>query len=123
MKLGFAPRTVSLVLKIALMFVSAVLPTLRAGAVGLDDDVIQLERDWEFIRYETATADREKRFEVLATAAHKLTITNPGRAEPLIWEGIVTSSLAGEKGGVRDSLWSNRPDPSLKSLSASTALR
>jgi tetratricopeptide (TPR) repeat protein len=52
------------------------------------------------IRYQTPKADREKRYELLAAKAHKLSETYPDRAEPLVWEGIVVSSWAGEKGGL-----------------------
>jgi tetratricopeptide (TPR) repeat protein len=32
--------------------------------------------------------------------AHRLSEAQPQRSEPLVWEGIVVSSLAGEKGGL-----------------------
>ena len=60
----------------------------------------ELQRDWEVIRYQTPAAEREKRFEALAAKAHQVSESFPGRSEPLVWEGIVVSSLAGEKGGL-----------------------
>ncbi|HEY6134944.1 MAG TPA: hypothetical protein VIW70_13265 [Rubrivivax sp.] len=77
----------------------ALLP-LAAWAAPVDDAVAELQRDWEVIRYQTPTGDREKRFEALSTKAHKVTEAYPGRSEPLIWEGIIVSSWAGEKGGI-----------------------
>jgi len=77
----------------------ALLP-LAAWAAPVDDAVAELQRDWEMIRYQAPAAEREKRFESLSTKAHKVTETYPGRSEPLIWEGIIVSSWAGEKGGV-----------------------
>jgi tetratricopeptide (TPR) repeat protein len=71
-----------------------------AAAAPVDDAVTELQRDWEVIRYQTPAAEREKRFEALAAKAHKVSETFPGRSEPLVWEGIVVSSLAGEKGGL-----------------------
>ncbi|MBD9666948.1 MULTISPECIES: hypothetical protein [unclassified Variovorax] len=71
-----------------------------ALAAGVDDDVVELQHDWEAIRYQTPAAEREKRFEALAAKAHKVSETYPGRAEPLVWEGIIVSSWAGEKGGL-----------------------
>lgn len=77
----------------------AALPS-AAFAVGVDDAVVELQHDWEAIRYQTPAAEREKRFEALAAKARKVSETFPGRAEPLVWEGIIVSSWAGEKGGL-----------------------
>ncbi len=71
-----------------------------AFAAGVDDAVVELQHDWEAIRYQTPAAEREKRFEALAAKARKVSETFPGRAEPLVWEGIIVSSWAGEKGGL-----------------------
>ena len=73
---------------------------LAGTAAPVDDAVTELQRDWEVIRYQTPSAEREKRFEALAGKAHQLSVTYPGRSEPLVWEGIVVSSWAGEKGGL-----------------------
>ncbi|MDP2006968.1 MAG: hypothetical protein Q8K45_14930 [Rubrivivax sp.] len=73
---------------------------LAGTAAPVDDAVTELQRDWEVIRYQTPAAEREKRFEALAGKAHQLSATYPGRSEPLVWEGIVVSSWAGEKGGL-----------------------
>jgi tetratricopeptide (TPR) repeat protein len=78
---------------------AAALPR-AAFAAGVDDAVAELQHDWEAIRYQTPAAEREKRFEALAAKAHKVSETYPGRAEPLVWEGIIVSSWAGEKGGL-----------------------
>jgi tetratricopeptide (TPR) repeat protein len=74
--------------------------TSRAQAAPIDDAVADLQRDWEVIRYQLPPAEREKRFEALAAKAHKVSETFAGRSEPLVWEGIIVSSLAGEKGGL-----------------------
>lgn len=73
------------------------LPTLAAP---VDDAVTELQRGWEVVRYQTPASEREKRFEALAAKAHQASEAFPGRSEPLIWEGIVVSSWAGEKGGL-----------------------
>ena len=77
----------------------ALLP-LAAWAAPVDDAVAELQHDWEVIRYQAPAAEREKRFESLSAKAHKVAETYPGRSEPLIWEGIIVSSWAGEKGGI-----------------------
>lgn len=77
----------------------AMLPRAAFAAVA-DDAVVDLQHDWEAIRYQAPAAEREKRFEALAAKARKVSETYPGRAEPLVWEGIIVSSWAGEKGGL-----------------------
>ena len=71
-----------------------------AHAAPMDDAVVELQREWEVTRYQTPAGEREKRFETLAAKAHQTTEAFPNRAEPLIWEGIIDSSLAAEKGGL-----------------------
>lgn len=85
-----------------LLAAAALLPlgTFSASAAPVDDAVQDLQRGWEVVRYQTPAAEREKRYEALAAKAHQTTEAFPGRSEPLIWEGIVVSSLAGEKGGL-----------------------
>ena len=82
-----------------LLALAGVLP-IAAHAAGVDDAVAELQRDWEVIRYQTAASEREKRFEALAAKARKVSETFPARSEPLVWEGIIVSSYAGEKGGL-----------------------
>lgn len=83
----------------ALLAAGGVLPW-AAQAAPLDDAVAGLQRDWEVVRYQTPAAEREKRFEALAAKAHQVSTSFPGRSEALIWEGIIVSSYAGEKGGL-----------------------
>ena len=71
-----------------------------AHAAPVDDAVAELQHDWEVARYQMPSAEREKRFEVLTAKARKVSESFPGRAEPLVWEGIIVSTYAGEKGGL-----------------------
>jgi tetratricopeptide (TPR) repeat protein len=71
-----------------------------AWAAPVDDAVAELQREWEVTRYQAPAAERQKRFEALAARAHQVSEAHAGRAEPLVWEGIIVSSLAGEKGGL-----------------------
>ncbi|RZL92741.1 MAG: hypothetical protein EOP82_09295 [Variovorax sp.] len=73
---------------------------LAARAAGVEESVTELQHEWEVIRYQTPPAEREKRFEALAAKARKVSEAHPGRSEPLVWEGIIVSSWAGEKGGL-----------------------
>jgi tetratricopeptide (TPR) repeat protein len=87
-------------LSLGLALACAALVPLPASAAPVDDAVTALQRDWEVIRYQTPASEREKRFEALAAKAHETSTRFPGRAEPLVWEGIIVSSLAGERGGL-----------------------
>ena len=72
----------------------------RAQAASVESAVAELQRDWESIRYQAPAGEREKLFEALAAKAHTVSDSFGGRSEPLVWEGIIVSSLAGEKGGL-----------------------
>lgn len=77
----------------------ALLP-LALHAAPVDDAVARVQQDWETIRYDVPAAQRAQRFEALAKAAHDVSTQFADRSEPLVWEGIVLSSWAGEKGGL-----------------------
>lgn len=98
-----SPRRTTLRVAAALAVVATLAGSLApadARAAPVDEAVVDLQHDWEVIRYQTPATEREKRFEALATRAHQVSEANPGRAEPLVWEGIIVSSWAGEKGGL-----------------------
>jgi tetratricopeptide (TPR) repeat protein len=71
-----------------------------AHGATVDGAVADLQREWESIRYQAPPTEREKRFEALAAKAHTVSESFAGRSEPLVWEGIIVSSWAGEKGGL-----------------------
>lgn len=62
--------------------------------------VAQLQDRWAQINYQLPRDQREAAFEDLARQAAKTRQARMHDADALIWEGIVLSSLAGEKGGV-----------------------
>ncbi|PZQ30000.1 MAG: hypothetical protein DI562_07815 [Stenotrophomonas acidaminiphila] len=62
--------------------------------------VAQVRDRWAQINYQVPKAQRESAFEDLLTQAQALRQANPRDASALIWEGIVLSSLAGERGGM-----------------------
>lgn len=63
-------------------------------------DIVPLQQQWAQIRYQTPEDARAKAFEALATEAERVTAANPGKAEALIWQGIILSTWAGAKGGL-----------------------
>ncbi|MCU0952295.1 MAG: hypothetical protein MUC68_14850 [Burkholderiaceae bacterium] len=85
----------------ALLLQAAVLTApVVAQAAPVDDEVAQLQRDWEVVKYKTPAAQQEKRFDELAAKAAQVVAAYPDRAEPLVWQGIIVSSLAGARGGL-----------------------
>lgn len=83
-----------------LMFALAAGATPALPATDVTDGVVELQHEWEVIRYQTPEKAREKHFEALAAKARALAEAHSGSAEPLVWEGIILSSWAGEKGGL-----------------------
>lgn len=88
--------------RVALTFCAAAVMALSpvAWSATVEEAVVELQQGWETINYKTPAAEREKKFEALAGRAHKLSESFAGRPEPLVWEGIILSSWAGEKGGL-----------------------
>ena len=71
-----------------------------AWSAPADEAVAELQQAWEQINYKTPGPEREKKYETLAGRAHAVSASFAGRPEPLVWEGIILSSWAGEKGGL-----------------------
>jgi tetratricopeptide (TPR) repeat protein len=70
------------------------------AATPMDDAVAELQREWEVVRYQVPAADKLGRWEALASKAHRVSAQYPSQSEPLIWEGIIVSTWAGDKGGL-----------------------
>jgi len=93
-------RRLLIALGMAGFAIAAILQPLAARAAGVEGAVVDLQHEWEVIKYQTANSEREKRFEALAAKAHQVSETYTGRSEALIWEGIITASWASDKGGL-----------------------
>jgi tetratricopeptide (TPR) repeat protein len=73
---------------------------VAAQAADVDPRVAAIQSSWAHIKYQVRDTDAQAaQMEKLAGQADALVRAMPGRAEPLIWDGIVTSTLAGMKGG------------------------
>lgn len=68
--------------------------SFNVSAATMDASIAQLQHEWATANYQTPEKDRQAALEKLVKEAHQVTLANPGRAEPLIWEGIITSTLA-----------------------------
>ena len=93
----------NLVKKIAIsLFVSSMF--LQSAFAGVDEDVFQLKKTWEQLKYKTLLNEQEKGFESLLTQSEKVTAQYPNKAEPLIWQGIIEGTFAGVRNGIRGQL-------------------
>jgi tetratricopeptide (TPR) repeat protein len=86
--------------KVGLLVAAIFTFSTSLAIAGVEEDVSQLQKSWEKVKYQTPTTEHEKGFESLMKDADKLVIQNPNRAEVLIWQGIIESSYAGAKGGL-----------------------
>jgi tetratricopeptide (TPR) repeat protein len=68
---------------------------------AFDSELLSIQQAWATVNYETPAGDpRKEAFDALEKRAESFAKQHPGRAEALIWEGIVESSYAGAKGGL-----------------------
>lgn len=76
---------------------------LMAGstlASPVDEAIRPIQDRWAEIKYRLPEKQQPGQYQALAAQARKLAERHPGRAEVLIWEGIVLSSEAGARGGL-----------------------
>ena len=77
--------------------------TIAAAATdpAFDAELLNIQQAWARANYEIPSGDaRVQAFDALEKRAEQFTHAHPGRAEALIWEGIIESSYAGAKGGL-----------------------
>ena len=71
------------------------MPAFASDNGAMDADVMRINNSWAHIRYQVK--DRNAQYSQLASLekqAHSITQKYPGKAEPLLWEGIVVSEEA-----------------------------
>ena len=72
-----------------------------AGAAdAVMDAVTDLQHGWARAYYQVPEKQKEAVFKELASKSHGITVANPGRVEPMIWEAIILSSYAKFSGGL-----------------------
>jgi tetratricopeptide (TPR) repeat protein len=72
----------------------------EAMADTLDENIASLQHGWAQAYYQVPEKQKDTAFKDLAAKAHQITTANPGRAEPMVWEGIILSSYAKFVGGL-----------------------
>lgn len=66
-----------------------------AALAGVTEDVKSINDGWAHIVYEVrGSSTQTKALDALAKQAAQIVARNPGKAEPLLWQGIVTSEQA-----------------------------
>lgn len=66
----------------------------NASADALSDDIDSLQHGWANAYYQTPEDQKDAVFTQLQNQAHQISSKYAGRAEPLIWEAIITSTHA-----------------------------
>jgi tetratricopeptide (TPR) repeat protein len=84
------------------IFLSSIL--ISSAFAGMDEDVFQLKKTWEQLKYKTPLNEQEKGFEALLKQSEKVTAQYPDKAEPLVWQGIIEGTFAGVRNGIRGQL-------------------
>lgn len=86
-----------------LLLISSALALISGGSAladTCDDHVRALQSRWEHVNYEVAKSQRTSEMGKLASLADGYVAQCPGRAEPLVWDAIITASTGGLKGGL-----------------------
>ena len=84
----------------ALALAAPAAPALASQDPAMDAAVARVEHEWERIKYQiTDPRVQHAQIEVLARDAAAVAARYPGRAEPLIWEGIAQSEQAAMSSG------------------------
>jgi len=73
----------------------------ETSASTLETDIASLQKEWAVIKYKET--DKKKQLEMidaLIAKAEEFDKKHEGKAEPLVWHGIIVSTKAGIKGGI-----------------------
>ncbi len=78
--------------------------SLNVGALAaqpsLDDAIADVGHRWAKVAYHTPDSEKEAAFRSLMADARQVSLSYPGRAEPMIWQAIVLASAAKAEGGL-----------------------
>ncbi|GMQ99255.1 MAG: hypothetical protein BMS9Abin18_0071 [Zetaproteobacteria bacterium] len=83
--------------------VSLLILAMSPVYAGSDTGVILagIQGEWAHIKYQLPKSQRKAALRKLYARTKQIRITHPGKAEPLLWEGIILAEYAGERGGLR----------------------
>lgn len=86
--------------RIAILFLALCCSAVALADEAMDREIADLQHRWAQIKYASAEDRQEDAFEKLAAEAAQVSARFPDRAEPLIWQFIITASQAGAAGGL-----------------------
>lgn len=69
------------------------------SSFAIDEAAKALQQQWAVVKYQTNEKEREQAFAQLAEQAKQVEQELPQDPEVLVWEAIILSTYAGEKGG------------------------
>jgi len=85
-------------LSVALLAGALSAASTTASADDFGDTLHDIQHRWAEANYRTTGGAQKDAFEALLEDARGFAEANPGRAEALVWQGIVASTYAGVKG-------------------------
>ena len=94
----------NIVRKTLLGSILVILSFSNAAFAGMNEDVFQLQKAWDKLKYQTPASLQEKGFEELLDQSKTVTTQYPDKAEPLIWQGIIEATFAGVRNGISGQL-------------------
>ncbi|MEH6472319.1 MAG: hypothetical protein V7752_13810 [Halopseudomonas sp.] len=74
--------------------------SINTQAANGSEATAELQQRWAQIKYRLPDKQHEEAFEQLTSVANQFVTEHPKSAELLIWQGIILSTYAGEKGGL-----------------------
>lgn len=79
----------------ALALATLAVPANASDNGAMDSEVLRINNNWAHIRYQVTNKNAQyTQLSALEKQAHQVTLKYPGKAEPLLWEGIVVSEEA-----------------------------
>lgn len=87
-------------MKIFLNSLIGLIITSASVYAEVSPEVNEVRVEWAKIKYQMPQEQRVEALQKLAAQAHVISQNASNQAEPLIWEAIVLSTLAGEDGGL-----------------------
>ncbi|MEH6444545.1 MAG: hypothetical protein V7784_11660 [Oceanospirillaceae bacterium] len=92
-------KTKTIIAICALMSIS-VIGSANDTIIDEKKSVLHLQKQWANIKYQTPKKERQADFKWLSKEASQALNLYPNSTELLIWQGIILSTYAGEKGGL-----------------------
>ncbi len=87
-------------MKLSILTLALTTLLLSQNSFAIGEVAKPLQQQWAVAKYQTSEKGREKAFKALAKIAQARAQQHPDNPEVLVWEAIILSTYAGEKGGL-----------------------